>query len=338
MYLAKLRIKGKINYVIRESYKSEGGFLSRDLFDLGNDPSRYIVYPGGNAYYFDNIIEDQLQKLDVTPVAEELDDIFWPFLDPEIKRNIETFRHRDRKRGPSEKLGPERAAAIQNSVHIFDKRRIHYLRFGITDQGYIGRIPAKLLKGLVGKSRDEIEQNFMVMEHLLKPAELKKYIYVIFDLQRFFKEMIAKKLPEGLDQNKVDRHFIEEICLLNQNRVFWGGKLPLETLHEYLIRYVTMFFDNDFGYSTFLDDYVKDFMNRHRFYRSPQPKETVSLDEANTIFGLKKETLKHMTQRGLARLYRRLAQKHHPDTGGEHESFVKLTAAYHRLLKTNKDQ
>lgn len=338
MYLARHKIKGRIHYKIRQSYQSRRRLRSRDLFDLGTDPSRYIIYPGGNAYYFEPVIEDTLFKLGVEPEPEALDDIFWPFLDPEIKRVIEPFRHRKRKRTQAQRLDAAQALDIQNRVHIFDKRRMHYLRFGQMDQGHIGRMPAKLLTGLVGKSRDEIEQQFMVMEMSLKAAEQKNYVYVIFDLQRFFKEMIAKKLPQGLDQGKMDRHFLEELCRLNQNRVFWDGQSSHECLHEYLIRYVIMFFDNDFGYSTFLDDYVKDFMNRHRFYRPPQPKDTVSLEEAVSIFGLEKKALRQMSKRGLSRLYRRLAQKYHPDTGGEHEKFVRLAEAYQKLLKRGSDK
>jgi hypothetical protein len=338
MYLAKHRIKGKFHYKIRESYESRGAMHSRDLFDLGTDPSQYIVYPGGNAYYFAETIEDTLCELGAEPEPEALDDIFWPFLDPEIKRVVEPFRRRNRKRNRLQKLDPVQVLDIQNRVHLFDKRRMHYLRLGQMDQGYIGRMPAKLLTGLVGISRDEIEQKFMVMEKALEPAEYKNYVYVIFDLQRFFKEMIAKKLPQGLDQKEVDRLFLEEICRLNQNRVFWDGQISHGCLHEYLVRYVIMFFDNDFGHSTFLDDYVKDFMNRHRFYRPSQPESTVSLEEAGSIFGLEKEGLRKMSNRGLSRLYRRLARKYHPDTGGEHKMFVKLTEAYQKLLKRGRQK
>jgi DnaJ-class molecular chaperone len=41
-----------------------------------------------------------------------------------------------------------------------------------------------------------------------------------------------------------------------------------------------------------------------------------------------------MSRHGLARLYRRRAQKMHPDKGGDNDKFIKLTQAYHDLLKT----
>jgi len=338
MYLAKHRIKGKIRYVIRQSVAGENGLCSRDLFDLGTDPSRYIVYLDRNAFYIDSVVEEKLEDMGVKPGWDELENIFWPFLHPEIKRVILPFRERSRRRTKTAKLDPALEAKILAGVHIFDKRRIHFLRFGQMDLGYIGRMPAALLKGLKGKSRDEIEQYFMVQEQILKPKELKAYVYVIFDLQRFFKELVAKIMPIALDQNKIDEHFIKEICRLNQNAVFWDGLYDKKELHEYLVRYVIMFFDSDYGHSTILDDHVKDFMNRHRFYRPPPPKSAVSVDEAGEVFEITKEALKTMTIRGLTKRYRGLAQKVHPDKGGDHEKFIKLTEAYQTLLRKMRDK
>jgi len=338
MYLAKHRIKGRYRYFIRESFAGENGPRSRELFDLGTDPSRYIIYPDDNAFYIDRVVEEQLEDLGVRPDWDELENIFWPFLDPAIKRAIEPLRQRYYGRKKTAKLNPAQEAKIHTQTHIFDKRRMHYLRCGQLDQGHIGRMPAILLKGLVGKSRDETEQYFMVLEQSLKPVELKKYVFVIFDLQRFFRELIAKKFPEGLDQHRVDEHFLEEVCCLNQNEAFWGGSQTPKELHEYLVRYVIMFFDSDYGSSTILGDYARDFINRHRAHRPPPPKSTVSVEEASTIFEVKKETLKMITIRDLTRLYRRQAKKFHPDKGGEHDKFIKLTEAFQTLLRKIRDK
>lgn len=332
MYLARHRVKGKINYTIRESYENDAGLRSRDLFELGSDPSKYIVYPGGNAFYVDEAVEEQLLAAGLQPGPQEIEDIFWPFVDPEIKRIVEPFRERSKKRLKTETLNPDQETKIKTSVHVFDKRRLYFLRFGQMYQGYIGRMPAAMLKGVAGKSRDEIEQYFMVQEQVLTPAEFKNYVYVSFNLQRFFKELIAKEFPQGLNQKSVDQYFVDEICRLNKNLEFWDGRPPQEELHEHLIRYVLWFFDYDYGHSTLLEDYIKDFMNRHRSHRPPKTKETVSIDEAGKIFGVKEETLKNITIRGLRRLYRRQAQQLHPDTGGDHEKFIKLTEAYQSLL------
>jgi len=60
LYLAQKKINGMAHYFIRESYSHGEYFLSRDLIDLGPDPARFIIYPGGNSFYIDEIIEDRI--------------------------------------------------------------------------------------------------------------------------------------------------------------------------------------------------------------------------------------------------------------------------------------
>jgi hypothetical protein len=168
----------------------------------------------------------------------------------------------------------------------------------------------------------------------LKPSELKTYVYTAFDLQRFFPESFAKAIQQGLDPKKMDRHFEEEICRLQYDRSFWAGEKTGDILHQYLIRYVIMFFDNDFERRSPLDDYVKDFINRHRFDRTARKRRAANWDNASTVFGIKKQILRTMTKQGLTRVYRRMAQKLHPDKGGTHEEFVRLTEIYRKLLKS----
>jgi hypothetical protein len=335
MYLARKTIKGDLHYFIRETYHDGRHLLSRDLFDLGTDPARFIVYPGGNAFYIDGVVEERIRSLGAEPGPDDFDDIFRSFLKPEIRRALKFYRSRRRtgqspgtRKDQVEKAGP---------AHLFDKRRIHYLRYGQVDQGYIGRVSPKLFQVLFDKSRDEIEQYFIEAESILSPDELKTYGYVIFDLQRFFSEMIAKAMPEGLNQNKVDEHFLEEICKLDRDSSFWAGMKTGDRLHEYLARYVIMFFDAEYAKSPFLDEYVYNFMNSKRHQRVYPQSRRVNLDEASTIFGETKEMLKKLSRRDLARLYRKKAQRFHPDKGGEHDKFVELTAAYHDLMKRKPD-
>ncbi len=336
LYLAQRTIKGGRHYSIRESYKDGDRLRSRELFVLGTNPARYIIYPGGHAFYIDDIVGDSLASLGVEPSADEIEDVFWPFVKPEIRRAIEPFRARGKARGKKAKITPKEEELIRLQTKEFDKRRIHYLRSGRMDQAGLGRMPLKLYVWLFAKSRDEIEQRFIQMEGRLEPWELKTYTFVIFDLQRFFTQSWAKRIPQGLSQEKMEAHFLEEICRLNSDSSFWAGEETGNSLHEYLRRYVVLYFDNPFRQDTFLQDHVREFMDARRGWRFPEQKRTMTLTEASSIFGVAKDVLESMSRRGVVRLFRRMAQKLHPDKGGKHEEFVKLADAYRALLKRKR--
>ncbi len=54
--------------------------------------------------------------------------------------------------------GTGKSAANLENVHVFDRRRVHFLRFGLTDQRQMDRSPA-LFRLLLDKSRDELKQD-----------------------------------------------------------------------------------------------------------------------------------------------------------------------------------
>jgi len=300
---------------------------------LGSDPGRYVIYPGGRAFYIDEVVEDTLSSLGVNPSADEMEDVFWPFIKPEIRRVIEPFRHRGKANRRATRIKPKEEEQIRIQAAEFDKRRIHYLRSGRMDQSGVGRMSVQLYVWLSGKSRDEIEQRFMRMERCLESGEFKNYTFVIFDLQRFFTQSCAKRIPQGLDQATMDKHFLEEICRLNSDRSFWAGEKTGDSLHEYLTRYLVMYFDNPFKPDSFLREHIREFMARHRRWSFPEIKRNMSFAEASSIFGVKKDVLESMSRRSVIRLFRRMAQKLHPDKGGTHEEFVKLADAYRELLR-----
>ena len=334
MYLAVKKLSGRPDYVIRESYRHEDHYRSRDLFHLGTDPARYIIYPGGNSFFIDAVVEDRLSESGVKTNGDELETIFWPFLKPDIKRALECFRHREisekaRRQGISEEVKNQ-------DYHLFDRRRLHFLKFGQINQRHLNRLPVKLLNTLFHKSRDEIEQAIYRMEHRLRLRELKLYVFVIFDLQRHFSEHFARENPEFLDQDRVDALFLETICRLNADTRYWSGMGDTQWLHPYLQRYLLMYFDFDYPSRSFEDEFVRQFINGHRRHRLQSRKFKMDLNEAATVFGKTDAELKEMSRRNLIRLFRRLAQQLHPDKGGDHKKFVKLTEAYHRLLATKR--
>lgn len=114
MYLAQKTINRRTHYFIRNTYADGPHLKSRDVFDLGTDPSKYIIYPGGNAYYFHEEIQDALRQKGLSVTQDDLDDIFRPFLRPDIKRIITDFQPPVRKSAPDpQKIPPH--------VHLFDK-------------------------------------------------------------------------------------------------------------------------------------------------------------------------------------------------------------------------
>jgi hypothetical protein len=97
-----------------------------------------------------------------------------------------------------------------------------------------------------------------------------------------------------------------------------------------------MYFDHDFASGSLMEDYLRHFINSRRDYRVPDATFAFTFQKASTAFGETEEVLKKMSRKEFARLYRLKALELHPDKGGDHDEFVKLTEAYHALLKTKK--
>jgi hypothetical protein len=332
LYLAEHSINGRKNYVIRDSqYNSSSNcWQSRDLYDLGRSPWEYIQYPGGNSFYIDERVTDQLDALDVAYDLCELDELLWGFVKYDIRQKLEPFHCRGvRKKPPKgdkEKTG-------EQQFQIFDKRRLYYLRSGVVDQRRIGRVPLRTFSALLCKSRDEIEQYFLQLEKSLEPKEYKQYVYVIFDLQRRFSGMSAQLAPHALDQDELDGNFIKDLCRLDSDEFFWAGFQREKQLHEYLVRYAVMFFDYEFDGGSAWDEYLQNFMNSKRFHRPPPPKATVEMTVVVEIFGVTEKELHEMNKNDLTKLYRQKAHELHPDKGGEHDEFVRLSEVYDQLLR-----
>ena len=130
--------------------------------------------------------------------------------------------------------------------------------------------------------------------------------------------------------------FLQELCLLNENRDFWQERTDYSRLPVYLIRYLILFFDSSFPRSSRGSEQTREFMDDHRQFRWPERKNRVHKDEIATIFEESEETLRAADKKELTRLYRQKAKSLHPDTGGDHETFVRLTEAYEELMRSKK--
>lgn len=329
MYLARSKKKGGgIHYQLRESVADGQTWTFRTLVEIGPDPSEFLVYPGGNAFHINESIVEKLNSKGVRPDENDLEDIFWPFVRPDIKRAVGHFRTRSLPKKFLSKPTAAEEDEIRRSVPALDKRRAHYLKFGNMDQGASVRIPVAIFRYLTEKSRDEIEQYFIEKEMRLDDTELKSYVYTAFNLQRFFPNPIARKMPHVLDQDRVDMLFIEEIC--RASRTLFGKDIGL---HEYLTRYMVMFFDYEYAGSELLNDYVRDFIYRHRRFGKRPDTGHADVGKACRVFGFEGNELKTMTRRRLTKIFRRLAKECHPDTGGSKKKFVELTDSYQILSR-----
>jgi len=328
LYLARIEHKGAYTYSLRESYLAEGHLQSRELYQLGADPGRFIKYPGGRTYYFAEQLIDALQMQGVRDADDRLDDLLLDFIKPEIRKTISHFA----QRGRTQKSVSSRSTLARH--HLFDKRRLLFLKTGNVDQGPVGRLPRKLFRVLDHKSRDELEQYFLLAERILKPAELKIYTYVIFDLQHHFTSPLAKGFPAAMEGNKLDTYFLEAVCRLDDDRDFWRGLVRNASLPGYLTRYVVMYFDNPFPEEDFMAAYIRDFMRSRRSFRFPQqPGPAMGLQAAAQVLGVAVEDLKKMDPTVLTRHYRKMAIKLHPDQGGNQDQFIKVTEAYQSALQ-----
>lgn len=335
MYLARIRKNSRIRYEIRQSVQDRRRhcLTSKVLMDLGEDPWSYIVYPGGNAFYIDEQVEETLAAAGVAYEYAELEEMFWPFVDPAIRARLEPFMRRGSKKNKATEVDTGALARI----HPFDKRRLYYLRCGHMDQANLEYITEKLFTPLLGKSRDELEQYLLAMERTLPPHELKRYVFVIFDLAgNFPKSRFFRIMPEALAEAKLDEAFLQKYCKLRQDKKFCRGLNNDAAAQAYLSRYVVMFFDYHFAAGSAEQEFLRNFINSRRRYAPPPRKAKVAPEEVQSLFGKTAQELRVMNKRALTRLFRRRAKKLHPDAGGDHETFVRLTAVYEEFKRQEK--
>lgn len=337
MYLKRVHARDGYHFILSESRCDDQCWKHHSLIDLGTDPGDFIEYPGGNSFHVKESLLKRVRKMAEHFSEDELEKLLMPFLAPHIRRIVERFERPGKSVKPWGALSSDEVLVRQKDLHFFDKRRFHYLRFGRVQMGDLDRRPWRFLQILSEKSRDEIEAMMERMELALAPHERRTYVYTAFHLQNHFQHLYTRNHPSALDPESVDDSFLEDICRLNRDKWFFEGVPPHDhqSLHPYLIKYLILYFDNDFVPGTFWNQYVKDFIWQHQFYQKPKShrRPSHSRDEACRCLDISPKDFKEMDRRKLTRVYRRLAKKTHPDRGGESKRFVEITAAYETLLK-----
>jgi len=338
LYLRRVPYDDGYHYVIRESFLRQGCWQHRNLMDLGKDPESYIEYTGGNGFYFDDAVEEALNGKGVEYSTEELEGLFLPFLDPEIRRIIENFNHGASGTSRWKHLSHEEMVERQGALHSLDKRRLHYLRCGRINIGSLEGRPWKFLNVLLEKSRDEIEHVIERMERELKPQEVRPYLYTAFHLQSWFPHHPMRHRPAALDPERVDECFLEELCRLNRDPLFFRGvsNHRRDSLHPYLRKYAILYFDSQFAWRPFAAEDLRDRMWWRQFRQPVSGQPALQTDEACRRLGISREEYGNMNHEELIRCYRRRAKALHPDGGGDHDSFVALTEAYECLMLKKK--
>ncbi|WP_022853580.1 hypothetical protein [Thermodesulfatator atlanticus] len=325
MYLARQKHGKFTYYFIRESYFADGLWRSRDLLALGRNPSRYIIYPGGNSFYIDEVIITELAKQGIKTDQFELEKIFWPFVRPHIRRVVDNFSaHHVVKR---QKISFREQLARQKNYHIFDCRRLLFLKFGGTNIDFLLNKPLSFLNVLYEKSRDEIEQYIMAAEDKLRPKETLAYIYTSFGLARHFAHRLSKYHPEAQMLEELDKAFLEELCKLSEDASYRMGLSQETVLKDYLSRYVIMYFDRL--------EAQRRFFEAHQAHLAARQRENLHevLAKAAALFQVSEQALLRMGKEEISSLFRKRARELHPDQGGDHEAFIRLRRLYEELMK-----
>jgi hypothetical protein len=339
MYLARLQKGSKISYQIRQSYQAKGqseeqSFNYRVVYELGPNPNRLVKIFEDHIILFDDELTEAVSACTAGEVETILEQLLWDFLPKETRRRLSIVQSRSKQRsGP---LTEEDHEAIARQVHLFDRRRLYYLRYGAVDQSRLSRLHEKCCRPLLGQSRDEREYYFITEEKVLQPGNYLQYVYAIFNLQKYFSQSFAPWLPESLARDEMADHFLKELCRLNRDRKFWQEEKPTDSLHAHLIRYLIMFFDYTPATRSFFEDFARQFMADHRKFRWPERKSHHSPEKISRIFAVPHEELNKMTREQINRLYRQKAMQLHPDLGGDHDLFIELTEIYNELLRSKE--
>lgn len=331
MYLAKLQHGSTIHYQLRQSLVTDKELHDYTiLFKLGAQPSDYFTIIEDHVVIFAEVLLQTLTQAIGKDPETLLENLLFEFFPRSVQQKLNTFKARTTEyRGP---LNVDEQKAIQAQVHIFDRRRLYYLRYGAVDQSRLTKLHEKCCRPLLGQSRDEREYYFMAEEKVIEPGSYFQYIFAIFNLQKHFRQSFAPWLPEALAMKEVADQFTKVICILQKDNTFWQAQTGGTFLHAHLTRYLWMFFDFVPHRPSFQRDFARAFMGNHRTFKWPEKKVEVPPEKIEEIFGVSHSHLTALKKEELTRLYRKKAMKLHPDKGGDAEQFILLTEVYTTLL------
>lgn len=335
MYLANEQCGNRPCYLIRQSQEiKKNHFGFREVFDLGSNPSRFFTIVEGHIVIFNEELLNTLREYGANKPESLLEKLLFGFFPKQVQQKLQTFKNRNQTyRG---RLTDKEREQISHQVHLFDRRRLYYLRYGAVDQSRLSKLHEKCCRPLIGQSRNEREHYFEAEEKVLEPGSFFQYIYAIFNLNKYFHESFAPWLPEALARAEVEEQFVKALCSLQYDRTFWQAETAGSFLHPNLHRYVWMFFDFTPHKPSFQHDFARNFMGSRRNFKWPEQSPKTSPETIEKIFGCSEQQLAEMTRQELTRLYRKKAMQLHPDTGGDAEMFISLTEIYTSMMQRKK--
>jgi len=331
MYLARIRKAGETRYLLRQSYfdVQRGVYRFREIFDLRPEPGDSIDRSQWPLVTFrDDLEEAVAQAGSGGRTSDVLERLLWDFFTWEEQEELKRFSRRRPMVSPP--FTAEDEERMRSEIHLFDRRRLYFLRYGAVDQSRLHVLHKKLCRPFFGQCRDEREFHFQALERAIGPSEYRTYVFAVFDLQRFFNESYCRFMPEALDQERMADRLVEEICRLNGDPGFWGEPLAEQVLRPHLQRYLVMYFDYGYPSRSFAAEFARRFAEGHRRFRWPENKEPPP-EEVSAVFGRSMEELRRLSKRELAGVFRRRAKELHPDRGGDQHGFIVLKNLYESL-------
>ena len=334
MYLATNHIPST-SYQLRHSIGTEkDGFRSVLVYDLGDSPADHFdIYEEQTVLFHDALLQ-AVEKWCPGKAENLLEELLRPFFPGELLFRSRSFHNR--RYGKITPFSEDERRAIGVQVHEFDRRRLYFIRYGAVDQARLYRMHEKCCRPLLGQSRDEREHFFAAEEQSISPGDYLRYLHATLQLHRFFDQSFAPSFPEALDRSELADHFVEQLCSLNGDPLFWQHESEApeaDHLHPHLARYLVMFFDHQPQTRSFGVAFTRRFMGDHRRFRWPDNQSAEKRKQAAALFGKPFDELKKLEKSELSRLFRRRAKELHPDLGGDPEQFIDLTDLYNDLSR-----
>ncbi|QER41263.1 hypothetical protein F1847_00360 [Thermodesulfobacterium sp. TA1] len=305
MYIARKPVNGGYEYSLKKSYYDPPYWKSKLILNLGTDPAKYITYYSEVAFSID--LEEELANLGYSTDQQELENLFFRFLNPETQRIISQFTK------PKSIKRSEKPVSL-DLFHPFDVKRYIVLKLGVLEPEKFLSYPFPFLKNIIKKSRDELENFFWDMEDELNHREKMKYVRAIFGVL---------KLPYQMREEEVDDLFLKNLCQVLEDEDFRMGLTKEEVLCTYFCRYIWLYFDNK-----------PRFYQRENLYKTFYERIYV---EAAYYLGVSIDEIKRANKKEILILFRKMAKVLHPDQGGSKEGFIKLKKVVEELLKLKKD-